>query len=212
MLLALFLQAALLPGNTMPKAGVLHFVPPAAAQAGMTAASPGEMAALGNALFWGEAQARDETRGLALLEKAALAGHWQASASLAQIYRWVRRDAVAALPHARIAAQAGDEGAIELLAVMLRDGIGTAADLDGAIRWFARGAIEDRAGQRANLVEIYVNRRPDPVKAMAWALLAGDAISPEGRGVALGRANPQQRLAAQAFAARCRASGFLNCD
>lgn len=172
----------------------------------------GALTALGNARFWGQGAAKDEAGGLALLEQAARAGHVEASISLAQIYRWVRRDPVASLPHARAAADAGDEPSMALLAAMYRDGIGAAADLDAAILWFQRGAVSDGSGQRASLTEIYVNRRPDPVKAAAWALLAGDNISPEGRGVALGRADPAQRAEAEALATRCRDSGFLRCD
>eukprot|EP01041_Mallomonas_annulata_P029441 gene29441-51444_t len=101
--------------------------------------SPGALTALGNARFWGEGAAKDEAGGLALLEQAARAGHVEASTSLAQIYRWVRRAPVATLPHARAAAEAGDEPSMALLAAMYRDGLGAAADLDAAILWFQRG-------------------------------------------------------------------------
>lgn len=170
------------------------------------------MMSLGYMLVEGEIMPRDAPRGLALLERAAAMGNAEAMYSLAFIHFRQRRDAVTGFGWMRRAAESGHAAAINELADMYRRGEGTPRDMVAAMRWYRVGAVTDAYGERARLVEYYVNEAPDPVRAYAWMLLAGDAISPEGRGVVVSRATPDQVAAAQALAARCRASGFIACD
>ncbi len=170
------------------------------------------MMGLGYMLVEGELMPRDVPRGLALLERAAGLGNAEAMYSLAFIHFRQRRDAVTGFGWMRQAAEKGHAAAIHELADMYRRGEGTPRDMAAAVRWYRVGAVTDAYGERARLVEYYVNELPDPVRAYAWMLLAGEAISPEGRGVVVGRAKPEQVVAARALAERCRASGFVECD
>jgi TPR repeat protein len=159
------------------------------------------MAGLGYMLVEGELLPRDVARGLTLLERAAGLGNAEAMYSLAFIHSRQRRDAATGFGWMRQAAEKGHASAISELADMYRRGEGTLRDMAAAVRWYRVGAVNDAHGERARLVDYYVNDAPDPVRAYAWMLPAGDSISPEGRGVVVVRATPDQVAAAQALAA-----------
>lgn len=170
------------------------------------------LTSLGTLLVQGEEMPRDAPRGLVLLERAAGLDNAGAMYSLAFIHFRQRRDSVTGFGWMRRAAENGHAAAINELADMYRRGDGTPRDMAAAVHWYRVGAVTDAHGERARLVEYYVNDAPDPVRAYAWMLLADEAISPEGRGVVMARATLEQAAAARALAARCRASGFSDCD
>jgi TPR repeat protein len=170
------------------------------------------LTSLGTLLVQGEEVPRDAPRGLALLEHAAGMGNAGAMYSLAFIHFRQRNDTATGFGWMRRAAEKGHAAAVNELAEMYRRGDGVPRDMVAALRWYRVGAVTDAYGERARLVEYYVNDAPDPVRAYAWMLLAGEAISPEGRGVVVARAAPKQVTAARALATRCRASGFSDCD
>ncbi len=173
------------------------------------------MLALGSRLAMGDGVARDVPRGVALLESAAALGNNGAAYNFGFIQYRVLHNPAAGFPWLLRAATAGNREAVRDIVEMYRKGVGTPADPLAAIRWLKIGAREDFSGERSQLVEIYTNGSgvpADRARAYGWMLLAGESMSPEARGVVRARATPGEVVAGLAFADRCRASQFVDCD
>lgn len=101
--------------------------------------NPRAEAALGEALLNGEGLPRDDSRGVALLEKAARAGHGPAAFRLGMLLargdNGVARDAARAAAYFRAAAAAGEAEAFFNLGAAHANGRGAKRDLAEALAW-----------------------------------------------------------------------------
>ena len=90
---------------------------------------------------------------------------------------------VEALPQIRALAEAGHAPAQNTLGVMLDQGLGQPADIDGAVAWFRRAAAQGDAKAQANLGVLHEQGRGVPRdlgEAVRWYRLA----AAQRRGVA----------------------------
>ena len=113
------------------------------------------------------------------------------------------------------AAEAGYDDAVHDIAMMYRDGVGTAKDPAAYVHWLKRGAANDNSGRRALIAQAYANGTGVPrdmMKALAWVLMAGERVSPEGRNIVNTGTTADEKAAARALADRCVASNFADCD
>lgn len=128
------------------------------AQAGWS----GDMVALARAYRAAKDVPRDEARAERLLKLAASRGHPQAQMDLADLYVFGpagSHDFARANELARSAAEAGEAGAMNLLGVMARDGIGRRSDEKEALIWFRKSADLRGSYALAHLGRMYWDGR-----------------------------------------------------
>lgn len=192
--------------------------PAAAMQYRVQAAEGGNADAqisLGYMLAWGDGAPKDVPAGIAWLEKAVAQGETGGLYTLAVARRAFQNDPEGAFPLMLRAAEAGDQNAVSDIALMYRDGIGTAKDPAAYVGWLKRGAANDDSGRRALIAQAYANGTGVPrdmTKALAWVLMAGERVSPEGRNIVNAGTTAEEKAAARALADRCAGSGFIDCD
>jgi TPR repeat protein len=170
---------------------------------------------LGYMLSWGDGAPKDLPAGIGWLEKAVAQGSIGATYTLAVARREFQNNPAGAFPLMLKAAEAGDADAVSDIAILYRDGVGTAKDPAAYVRWLKRGAARDSSGRRALIAQAYANGEGVPrdmMKAYAWVLMAEDRVSPEGRNLVTAQTTPDQKAAAKAFADRCIASNYVDCD
>jgi TPR repeat protein/dienelactone hydrolase len=127
------------------------------ARAGWT----GDMVALARAYRSGRGAVRDEALAERLLRLAAARGHPQAQMDLADIYAFgaAPPDLARARSLAQSAAAAGEAGAMNILGVMARDGMGRNRDEKEALEWFRKSADLRGSYALANLGRMYWDGR-----------------------------------------------------
>ncbi|PZU48873.1 MAG: hypothetical protein DI568_06195 [Sphingomonas sp.] len=170
---------------------------------------------LGYMLVWGEGAPKDVPAGIAWLEKAAIGGDPSTLYTLGVARRVFLHDPVGAFPLILRAAEAGNDDAISDIAMLYRDGVGTAKDPAAYVQWLKRGAVKDNSGRRALIAQAYANGTGVPrdmMKSLAWVLMAGDRVSPEGRNIVTTGTTANEKMAARALADRCMASNYTDCD
>jgi TPR repeat protein len=91
--------------------------------------------------------------------------------------RYQDKDYEAAIPHLRIAAEAGDAICQNTLGVALRDGWGVSQDLVEAREWFEKSAAQNHTRAQTNLARIMgveVPGNPEREQALTWLIIAKD--------------------------------------
>jgi dienelactone hydrolase len=128
------------------------------ARAGWT----GDMVALARACRAGKDVPRDDALAERLLKLAAKRSHPQAQMDLADLYAFGpagSRDLARADELARSAAAAGEAGAMNILGVMARDGMGRRSDEKEALMWFRKSADLRGSYALAHLGRMYWDGR-----------------------------------------------------
>jgi dienelactone hydrolase len=122
----------------------------------------GDMIAMARAYRAGKDVPRDDALAEKLFQLAAGRGHPLAQMELADLYVFGpagRRDVARANELARSAAAAGEGGAMNLLGVMAREGIGRRSDENEALVWFRKAADLRNSYALAHLGRMYWDGR-----------------------------------------------------
>ncbi|MBR0773223.1 dienelactone hydrolase family protein [Bradyrhizobium diazoefficiens] len=133
----------------------------------------GDMLALARAYRAGKDVPHDDVLAEKLLKLAAGRGHPQAQMDLADLYVFGpagQRNPARALELASSAAAAGEGGAMNILGVMAREGIGRGSDAKEALMWFRKAADLRNPYALAHLGRMYWDGRAglamDPAEAV----------------------------------------------
>jgi dienelactone hydrolase len=152
-----FEAQVIVPDCAQMKSGILR-LNCERARAGWT----GDMLALARVYRAGKDVSRDDAVAEKLLKLAADRGHPQAQMDLADFYLFGpagRRDVVRANELASRAAAAGEGGAMNILGVMAREGIGRRSDDNEALIWFRKAADLRNSYALAHLGRMYWDGR-----------------------------------------------------
>ena len=140
---------------------------------------------LGRFRLDGKGGITSDEEGVALMEEAAKLGVPEAHTILADIYflgeHVQNRDYSKAAPHVKAVAATGNINGINMLGVMMQQGLGMERDEKGAEECFRRAAMEGDSKGQSNLGQILNPTSENParrIEATAWLIIAASQLDP----------------------------------